>query len=100
MATPALPPCAQPGVSGGGLSTTTIAGPCGLALPIPKLTLPSLNLPGIVFPPQIPFPPKIGFQLSCDLNNPINITASLPPAALRVPCYDVSSDDADEAAAA
>lgn len=95
---PALPPCAKAGISGGGIGTTgAVALPCGLSIPIPKLLLPSIVLPPIPFPPTIPFPPNLGLKLNCDLKNPISITAGLPASALRVPCFDVSDDDAEAA---
>ncbi len=97
MTTPALPPCAQPGISGGGVTVAKIALPCGLSFPFPKFKFPpTITLP-FQFPPVLPFPPKIGFQLSCDLKNPINVTTTLPKGAARVPCFDVDGDAAKAA---
>jgi hypothetical protein len=87
----ALPPCAEPGAS-----ATLAAGPkaeiCGLTIVLPSFAF-GFTLPAIPFPPILKLP-SFSFKLSCDLKNPISITANLPSAALRVPCFFVDPDDA------
>lgn len=70
------------GIPGAGASVgfpgATISLPCGLSI-----GLPSFSFGFILGPPAFLIPEIfIAFKLSCDLNNPINITAGLSgPAA-------------------
>jgi len=91
MTAPALPPCAQPGASAGIGSGTVVASICGLSIVLPTFNF-GFTLPAIPFPPIFTLP-TFSFKLSCDLKNPIDITANLPKVALRVPCYYLDEDD-------
>lgn len=72
--------------------------PCGIniSIPIPSigdiLANIALNLPTLTLKFALPFK----FELSCDLSNPIDITADIPFGGGRVACFNASPDDHDD----
>jgi hypothetical protein len=70
------------------------ASPCEFAFKLPTFSF-GLQIPPFKFPPfDIPIP-HFKLTLSCDLSNPIDISASLEPGGGRVPNGDPSPDDDD-----
>ena len=50
---------------------------CGVSLtiPIPQI---NLSIPAIPFPPPLPFPiPQFSFSISCNFDNPVDVSAGL-----------------------
>jgi hypothetical protein len=70
---------------------------CGFKLPLFLLAL-KYRIPGLNLP--IPFPiPKLAIGLSCDLSNPISVTAGVPAGGGRKATFDKDPDeDYDNAA--
>jgi hypothetical protein len=60
---------------------------CEFSLKLPSFSF-GFVLPSIPFPPVLPFP-KFGFELSCKLPNPIDISAGLEFGGGRIACFDV-----------
>ena len=71
-----------------------VASICGFSLKIPDIFPPiSINLPSLEdLLPKLPFP-KLSFALSCDPNNPIDITAGLEFGGGRLPCQLPDQDN-------
>lgn len=63
---------------------------CGFKFPPSFKFKFGLNL-NIQFPPPIPIP-RIGIGISCDLNNPIDVSASLEFGGGRKPLFDPDPD--------
>lgn len=89
------PKCLAPSVEFGKLGESkVVASVCGFGIKIPNIPIPpiSIALPDILsLIPKIPFP-KFAFALTCDPNNPIDITAGLEFGGGRIPCADPPSD--------
>jgi hypothetical protein len=70
------------------------ASPCEFKFKLPKFSF-GLQLPGFKFPPfDLPIP-HFKLTLSCDLSNPIDLTASIEPGGGRKSNNDPSPDDDD-----
>lgn len=70
------------------------ANPCEFKLKLPSFTF-GLVLPPIKFPPfDIPIP-RFKLSLSCDLSNPIDVSAGLEFGGGRASNNDPSPDDDD-----
>ena len=69
---------------------------CGFNIGLPRFSF-SLLIPKFTFIPAIPFP-FLGFQLTCDLSHPVDITAglNLPFGGGRTPNNDPDPDDNDD----
>jgi hypothetical protein len=82
-----------------GFSTSAIpaASLCGFTLPFLSFSL-SFHLPALAFPPPFPIF-GISFGLNCSLDNPINVSASLPYGGGRIGTSDPDVDDSFDQAA-
>jgi len=70
-----------------------VASVCDITIKLPKFPLPPVFvLPPIPFPPPLPIP-KFSFGLSCDLKNPIDITAGISFGGGRIACFTSNPDD-------
>lgn len=69
------------------------ASPCNFSLTLPKFTF-GFVLPAFSFPPPIPFP-RLRLKLSCDLSNPVDISADFGPGGGRKSNADPSPDADD-----
>jgi hypothetical protein len=70
------------------------ASPCEFTFKLPSFTF-GVNIPAIPFPPfAIPIP-HLRLALSCDLSNPIDISASVSSGGGRVSNGDPSPDADD-----
>ena len=70
-----------------------VASVCDVTIKLPKFPLPPVFvLPPIPFPPPLPIP-KFSFGLSCNLKDPIDITAGLSFGGGRLPCGLANQDD-------
>lgn len=67
---------------------------CGLEIPSFSFSF-GLLLSGISFPPPIP-KIKISLGISCDANNPIDVTAGVEYGGGRVATFDPDPDLAEE----
>ncbi len=89
------PKCLAPSVDFGKIGEGAVAASiCGFSLKIPRIPIPpvSIALPDITaLLPKLPIP-KLSFALTCDLNNPIDITASIPFGGGRIACVDPTND--------
>jgi hypothetical protein len=92
------PACLDAGVDFGSLEGGEIkASLCEFSLKFPNIKIPpEFTLPEIPFPPPLPIP-KLSFELSCDPNKPIDITAGLKFGGGRIPCV-MPDPDLTEAA--
>ena len=82
-----------------GFSTSPIPAEslCGFALPFLSFKL-AFRPPALGFPPPLPdF--GISFGLNCSLDNPINVSASLPYGGGRIGTSDPDVDDSFDQAA-
>jgi hypothetical protein len=79
--------CAPPGASASFNDPSVNASVCNFQFKLPSFAF-GFVLPPIPFPPTLPFP-KFGFELSCRLPNPINVSAGLEFGGGRIACFDV-----------
>lgn len=97
------PKCLAPSVGFGKIGDgNVVASICGFSLKIPKIPIPpfTVQLPPItLLLPKLPIP-KFAFALTCDLNNPIDITADIPFGGGRLSCGDPPNDPDELAQAA
>lgn len=69
------------------------ASPCSFSFKLPSFTF-GFTLPDIPFPPPLPIP-RLKLVLSCDLKNPIDVSAGLEFGGGRVSNAPTSPDDDD-----
>lgn len=67
---------------------------CGFNFTIPSFPFPPAFNFAFNFPPPLPIP-KLGFALTCDPKNPIDITAGLEWGGGRISCQDANPDDVE-----
>ena len=72
---------------------TLNASPCNFQIGLPRFSF-GFQLPSISFPPPIPFP-KFAFELSCSLDQPVNVSAGLEYGGGRQPAFDPDPDNED-----
>lgn len=87
------PKCLEPSVEFGSPGeATVVASICGFSLGLPKFPIPpKLKLPALPIPP-LPIP-RLSFQLTCDPNKPIDVSAGLSFGGGKLPCSDPNPDD-------
>lgn len=89
----AIDPKCKPGanIDFGEPGSATLASVCGIDFTIPTFAVPpAISIP-FQFPPPFPFP-KLNFKLSCDPNDPIDISAGLENGGGRIACLDEDPD--------
>lgn len=70
------------------------ADPCNFQFSFPRFGF-GFVLPSISF--AIPFPTiKLSLELSCSLDNPIDVSGGLSFGGGRIPCFDPDPDDAED----
>lgn len=98
---PALPGGVSVGGSGDKVSAEASftkpelnANPCEFKFKLPSFSF-GFKIPGFKFPPfDLPIP-HFKLSLSCDLSNPIDLSASIEPGGGRASNSDPSPDDDD-----
>lgn len=69
------------------------ASPCNFSFKLPSFSF-GFTLPPIPFPPPLPIP-RFRLAISCDLHNPIDVSAGIDFGGGRVAQSDPSPDDDD-----